>query len=91
MKRLLAVLLSLAMLLSLAACGGSAERDPNAGKYIGISAAVGGFAMPMSDVYPGETWIELKSGGKGSIMLDKRIPERKDLQLLFILIICLIT
>ena len=70
MKRLLAVLLSLAMLLSLAACGGSAEGDPNAGKYIGISAAVGGFAMPMSDVYPGETWIELKSGGKGSIMLD---------------------
>ena len=69
MKRLLAVLLSLAMLLSLAACGGSAEGDPNAGKYIGISAAVGGFAMPMSDVYPGETWIELKSGGRGTIML----------------------
>ncbi len=70
MKRLLAFLLALAMVLSLAACGGSAEDDPNAGKYIGISAAVSGFSMPMSDIYPGETWIELKSGGKGDIMLD---------------------
>lgn len=70
MKKIIAVLLTLAMLLSLAACGGSAEEDPNAGKYIGISAAVGGFSMPMSDIYPGETWIELKSGGKGSIALD---------------------
>ena len=70
MKRLFAILLPLTMLLSLAACGGSAEEDPNAGKYIGVSAAVGGFSMPMSDIYPGETWIELKSGGKGTIMLD---------------------
>ena len=70
MKKIIALLLTLAMLLSLAACGGSAEEDPNAGKYIGISAAVGGFSMPMSDIYPGETWIELKSGGKGDIMLD---------------------
>ena len=70
MKKIIALLLALAMLLSLAACGGSAEEDPNAGKYIGVSAAVGGFAMAMSDVYPGETWIELKSGGKGDIMLD---------------------
>ena len=70
MKKLLAILLTLAMLLSLAACGGSTEEDPNAGKYIGVSAALGGFSMPMSDIYPGETWIELKSGGKGAIMLD---------------------
>ena len=69
MKRLFAFLLALTMLLSLAACGGG-EEDPNAGKYIGVTAAVGGFSMPMSDIYEGETWIELKSGGKGTIMLD---------------------
>ena len=34
-----------------------------------VSAAVGGFSMPMSEVYGGETWIELKSGGRGTIML----------------------
>ena len=69
MKRLFAFLLVFAMLLSLAACGGG-EEDPNAGKYIGVSAAVGGFSMPMSEIYAGETWIELKSGGRGTIMLD---------------------
>ena len=69
MKRLFAFLLVFAMLLSLAACGGG-EEDPNAGKYIGVSAAVGGFSMPMSEIYEGETWIELKSGGRGTIMLD---------------------
>ena len=69
MKKIIALLLALAMLLSLAACGGSAEEDPNAGKYIGISAAVGGFSLPMTDVYEGETWLELKSGGKMTMML----------------------
>ena len=32
MKKLLAIFLTLTMLLSLAACGGSTEEDPNAGK-----------------------------------------------------------
>ena len=68
MKKLIALLLTFAMLLSLAACGGAA--DPNAGKYIGVSAAVGGFSMPMSEIYEGEVWVELKSGGRGTIMLD---------------------
>ena len=70
MKRLFAILLALAMLLSLAACGGSAEEDPNAGKYMGTTAKALGMTMEMSEVYPGETWLELKSGGKGTIMLD---------------------
>ena len=65
------------MLLSLAACGGKVsdgksggEPDPNAGKYQGISAKALGMTMEMSEVYPGETWVELKSGGKGTVMLD---------------------
>lgn len=70
MKRILAILLTLAMLLSLAACGGSAEEDPNAGKYLGTTAKALGMTMEMSEIYPGETWVELKSGGKGTVMLD---------------------
>ena len=69
MKKIIAILLAIAMLLSLAACGGG-EPDPNAGKYQGISAKALGITMAMSEVYPGETWVELKSGGKGNIMLD---------------------
>ena len=69
MKKIVAILLTIAMLLSLAACGGG-EPDPNAGKYQGISAKAFGLTMDMSEVYPGETWVELKSGGKGTVMLD---------------------
>lgn len=71
MKKILAILLSLAMVLSFAACGGeTAEEDPNAGKYLGTTAKALGMTMDMSEIYPGETWLELKSGGKGTIMLD---------------------
>lgn len=69
MKKTIVILLTIAMLLSLAACGGG-EPDPNAGKYQGISAKALGMTMAMSEVYPGETWVELKSGGKGTVMLD---------------------
>ena len=69
MKKIIAILLTIVMLLSLAACGGG-EPDPNAGKYQGISAKALGMTMDMSEVYPGETWVELKSGGKGTVMLD---------------------
>ena len=69
MKKIVAILLTIAMLLSLSACGGG-EPDPNAGKYQGISAKALGMTMAMSEVYPGETWVELKSGGKGTVMLD---------------------
>ena len=70
MKKFVAFLLAFAMVLSLTACGGTAEEDPNAGKYHGVSATVMGFTLPMSEVYENETWVELKSGGKGTIMLD---------------------
>ena len=70
MKKIIAFLLTLAMLLSLAACGGSAEEDPNAGKYLGTTAKAFGMVMPMTDIYEGETWLELRSGGRGTIMLD---------------------
>ena len=29
-----------------------------------------GVTMDVAEVYPGETWVELKSGGKGTVMLD---------------------
>ena len=35
MKKIVAILLTIAMLLSLSACGGG-EPDPNAGKYQGV-------------------------------------------------------
>lgn len=70
MKKLVAILLAIAMLLSLAACGGETAEDPNAGKYLGTTAKAFGMIMDMSEIYPGETWLELKSGGKGNIMLD---------------------
>ncbi len=68
MKKLLAILLAMALLLSLAACG--KDEDPHAGKYIGIAAEMMGMEMPMSEVYDGENYLELKSGGKGTLTLE---------------------
>ena len=67
MKKVLAILLTLAVLLSLAACGGKA--DPVAGKYQGIRANPYSKNNETPFVYRDNTWLELKSGGKGSATL----------------------
>ncbi len=64
MKKLLCLLLTLALLFSLAACGGSAEPDPNAGLYEGESAKYAGISVSVSDVFEDGFSIELKNGGK---------------------------
>ncbi len=68
MKKVLALLLSLVLLLSTAACG--AKISSNRGKYLGTRITSQGLTFPRSEAYAGETWLELASGGKGTIMLD---------------------
>ena len=68
MKKLLSVLIILAMVFSFAACGGT-EEDPNAGVYQAVSATALGFTLPIEEVYPEGAYIELKSGGKGLVSL----------------------
>lgn len=68
MKKLIAMLMVVTMMVGLVAC--SSEPDPNAGKYIAVTATALGIEMPIEDVLEGETWIELKNGGKGDLMLD---------------------
>ena len=69
MKKIVALILTIVLLLSLSACTGG-EPDPNEGKYQAVSAKAMGVTMDVAEVYPGETWVELKSGGKGTVMLD---------------------
>ena len=69
MKKLIAMLMVIAMMVGLVACG-SSEPDPNAGKYIAVTATALGMTLPIEDVLEGETWIELKNGGKGTLCLD---------------------
>ena len=68
MKKIIALLLTLAMLLSLAACG-SSEPDPNAGIYYGTVGTYSGFSMPVEKLFEGGCSLELKNGGKGVITL----------------------
>ena len=68
MKRIFALFLAVVMLLSLAACGG--EPDPNAGKYLGVRGEMNGVILTMEELYPGESYLELKDGGKGKLVLE---------------------
>ena len=73
MKKILSLALALMMLLSLAACGGKdggKSTDPNLGKYIGTEFSSDGDSWySLADLYDGESYIELKSGGKGVFCL----------------------
>lgn len=73
-NRLTALVLALVMALSLTACGGGGggkSEDTTLGKYIGHEVDVfGDGGTPMSELYEGECYIELKDGGKGAICLD---------------------
>ena len=68
MKKLISVLLILAMVISLAACGAS-EPDPNAGIYYGTYGTYSGFSMAAEELFEGGCSLELKNGGKGEITL----------------------
>ena len=61
MKRLLALLLTVAMLMSLAACNAD---DPNAGLYNAVSCTALGFSMDCNGDF-----LELKGNGRGTVCL----------------------
>ena len=74
MKKILSLALALMMLLALGACGGKGggtSDDPNLGKYIGAEFSGDGSQWFLLDeIYDeGESYIELKSGGKGVFCL----------------------
>jgi len=68
MKKALIVLMVFILLIPLAAC--SEEPDPNAGKYMGIKGEMMGITMSMEELYPGESYLELKNGGKAVLVLE---------------------
>ena len=71
MKKLAAILLALAMLFTLAACGEKDnDSDPNLGRYEGTTIEGMGVTMNFSDIYEGENYVELKSGGKCVMTLE---------------------
>ena len=70
MKKRVALLLVLAMVLSFASCGKPVEDPIYAGVYHGILADHAGATKAMSAIYAGETRLELMPDGKGNLMLD---------------------
>lgn len=69
MKKTLALLLSLAMILALAACGGTVS-DPNAGLYDAVSAEMWGISVEVKEVFEDGFSIELLNGGKAKFNYD---------------------
>lgn len=71
MKKLFAILLTMAMLFSMAACGGGGDSDdPNAGEYLGVSVSMMGYDFPIEEIYEGENKLVLKGNGKATLTLD---------------------
>ena len=76
MKKILVVVLALAMIVALAACGeggssdNGASSDPNVGVYTGTSVEMMGITMDMSEIYDGDCTLDLKDGGKATVTLD---------------------
>ena len=70
MKKLLSMLLAFTLLFSLAACGESAEPDPNAGLYEAESAKMMGITINIADVFEDGFSLELKNGGKAVFHYD---------------------
>ncbi len=68
MKRLFCLILALAMLLALAACGGA--PDPNAGVYVAKSAEMSGISLDIDSFYEGGLSFELKNGGNAVMTMD---------------------
>lgn len=65
MKRIVSLILLLALVLSLAACG-SSEPDPNAGVYEASTAEYSGITISIDKVFPDGFSLELKDGGKAT-------------------------
>ena len=70
MKKALVFVLVSVLMLSLAACGGSAEPDPNAGLYEAVSAEMSGISIKVESVFPDGFSLELKNGGKATFHYD---------------------
>lgn len=70
MKKALAILLTLGMLLALCACGESAPPDPNCGVYVGDTVVAYGITMNAVDVLGDDFSIDLKAGGVAVLHYD---------------------
>lgn len=66
----LAVVIIAAVVILLVKGGGGKSNDPNLGVYNAVSAEMWGVEMPVEDLYAGGFSIELKSGGKCTIIAD---------------------
>ena len=64
MKRLACLILILAMLLALSACG---APDPNCGVYKATTGTLGGITLDVDSVFDGGFSIELKDGGRATL------------------------
>lgn len=70
MKKMIAMLLAVVMILSLCACGGKEYDEALLGVYTCYEIEAMGYAMSPDEVWGDTCTIELKQGGKGTMHID---------------------
>lgn len=70
LKKITALLLTAALLLGLAACGGPTYDESLLGVYTCYAVEMMGYNMPADEVLSETSTLELKQGGKGNMNVE---------------------
>ena len=69
MKKWIGIVLVLALVLTMAACGGSSEPTAMDGKWIAMAGEMMGIQVPVKDVFGGDFYFVIQGTGKAEVVV----------------------
>ena len=75
MKKILSLMLAVLLLTLALGCSSGDDNDPNLGVYTAKTAEYGGFTLDVGQFFEKGFTIELKSGGKATLVFGDEEPD----------------